>query len=78
MVSDSRPEERRNSHDNVFEGLAVGAEEPSLVAEYFAGHDFSPHTRRAIRNDLRKFVQWFNSANHEPFVVATSDAARRD
>lgn len=69
MVSDSRPEERRNSHDNVFERLHVGTEEASLVAGYLVGHDFSPHTCRAIKNDLRKFVRWFNEVNREPFTV---------
>jgi site-specific recombinase XerD len=69
MVSDFRPEERQNSHDNVFSGLLVGTEEPSLAAGYLAAHDFSPHTRRAIRNDLRKFVRWFNAANREAFVM---------
>lgn len=69
MVSDSRPEERRNRRDNVFEGLHVGTEEPSLVAAYLDAHDFSDHTRRAIRNDLRKFARWFNEANREPFTV---------
>jgi len=69
MVSDFRPDERRNSHDNVFEGLLVGAEEASLVAGYLTAHDFSPHTRRAIKNDLRKFARWFTEANLEPFAV---------
>ena len=69
MVSNSSPEERRNSHDNVFEGLHVGAEEQSLVAGYLAGHDFSPHTCRAIRNDLRKFARWFVEANREAFIL---------
>ena len=78
MVSDFCPEERQNSHDNVFTGLLVGTEEPSLVAGYLAAHDFSPHTRRAIRNDLRKFVRWFNAANREPFTGATGHAAGRD
>ena len=39
------------------------------MAGYLAGHDFSPHTRMAIRNDLRKFVRWFTEANREPFTV---------
>ena len=60
MMSNSCPEDRQNSHDNVFEGLLVGAEEASLVAGYLAAHDFSPHTRKAIRNDLRKFARWFS------------------
>jgi integrase/recombinase XerC len=69
MVSDSRPEERKNRDDNVFDLLHVGAEEPSLVADYLAAHDFSPHTRKAIRNDLRKFARWFSEANRELFTA---------
>jgi site-specific recombinase XerD len=69
MMSDSCPEGRQNSHDKVFDGLHVGVEESSLVAGYLAAHDFSPHTCRAIRNDLRKFAQWFTEAKKEPFVI---------
>ena len=69
MMSNSRPDRRQNTHDNVFDGLSVGAEEASLVASYLAGNDFSDHTRRAIRNDLRKFAQWFSEANRESFTV---------
>ncbi len=39
------------------------------MAGYLAGHDFSPHTCRAIRNDLRKFARWFSEANREPFTA---------
>ena len=69
MLSDSCPDDRQNSHDNVFDGLHVGAEEASLVAGYLAAHDFSPHTCRAIKNDLRKFARWFSDANKEPFLI---------
>jgi integrase/recombinase XerC len=68
-MSNSRPDHRQNWHDNVFAGLNVGAEEPSLVAAYLMGHDFSDHTRKAIKNDLRKFVRWFAQANRELFIV---------
>jgi site-specific recombinase XerD len=70
MVSNSRQQGSQNSHDNVFTGLLVGVEEAGLVAGYLAGHDFSIHTRRAIRNDLRKFVRWFSEANREAFKVS--------
>ena len=56
-------------------GLLVGADEADLVAGYLAGHDFSIHTRRAIRNDLRKFVRWFSEANREAFTVGSGDAS---
>ena len=69
MVSNSCPDDRQNSHDNVFEGLPAGAEEASLVAGYLAAHDFSEHTRKAIRSDLRKFARWFVEANREAFVL---------
>lgn len=69
MVSNSCAQERPNSPDRVFQGLHVGTEEPSLVAAYFDAHDFSVHTRRAVRNDLRKFARWFVGANGEPFTV---------
>lgn len=69
MVSSSRPDERQNRDDNVFADALFGAEEASLVASYLAGNDFSPHTCRAIKNDLRKFARWFSEANREPFTV---------
>ena len=69
MLSNSSPEERQNRHDNVFQGLHVGAEEASLVAAYLAANDFSPHTCRAIKNDLRKFARWFSEYNRELFIV---------
>jgi len=69
MLSDSRPEDRRNSDDNVFVGLLVGEKEANLLATYLAQHDFSVHTRRAIRNDLRKLVRWFTESNRESFTV---------
>lgn len=68
-MSTLRPEDRQNSHDNVFRGLPVGAKEAKLLATYLDQHDFSDHTRRAIRNDLRKFVRWFTEANRESFAL---------
>src|ERR1700733_6698320 len=60
----------RNSGDNVFDGILVGGDEPSLVRGFLDGHDFSANTRRAMRPlDLRKFTQWFASANNEAFIV---------
>ncbi len=59
----------QNCHHNVFEGLLVGTDEPSLVGEYLDGRDFADNTREAIRNDLRKFASWFIEANRERFVV---------
>ena len=33
-------------------------------------HDFSPNSRRAITQDIKKFARWFATANGEPFTVA--------
>lgn len=60
---------RENCHHNVFEGLVVGPDEPSLVGEYLDGHDFADNTTEAIKNDLRKFARWFVEANRERFAV---------
>ena len=60
----------KNWADNVFDGIPVGTEDPALAADYLARHDFSPHTLRAICNDLRKFARWFGNANREPFTVS--------
>ena len=62
-------ETSKNRADNVFVGLSVGPEENRLVSTYLATHDLAPNTRRAIRNDLRKFAGWFSKANREPFGV---------
>lgn len=70
MLSNSRPEDPQNSNDNVFSGLRVDPEIGRLLNEYLASHDFSPHTTRAIRNDLRKLVGWFNQSNGEEFSLS--------
>ena len=59
----------KNCHHNVFDGLLVGTDEPSLVGEYLDSHDFADNTREAIRHDLRKFAAWFVEANRERFAV---------
>ncbi len=40
---------------------------PTLVNDFLAAHDYSPHTDRAIRADLDKFARWFTAANNERF-----------
>jgi site-specific recombinase XerD len=69
MLSNSCPEERQNWRDNLFDGIPVGREEASFVIEFLDDHDLSPHSRRAIINDLRKFARWFSTANNEPFTI---------
>jgi integrase/recombinase XerC len=69
MVSDSRPEGRRNPADKVFEGAPVSADEADLFSSYIAAHDFAPPTVKAFRLDLRKFTRWFTESNREPFSV---------
>ena len=39
----------------------------ALVDDYLAAQDFSPHTRKAIRSDVAKFIRWFETANGERF-----------
>jgi integrase/recombinase XerC len=59
-----------NSGDNVFEPIPVGKNEPILLGQFLAEHDFAPNTRKAVVRDMRKFARWFSAANHEPFTVA--------
>lgn len=67
MVSDLRPEDSQNWSDNVFQSLPVGDDEERLTCQFLHGLDFSPNSRRAMRNDLRKFARWFWQANAERF-----------
>jgi len=69
MLSESCPEDRQNPGDNVFEGITVGPVEADLFHRFLSFHDFSPHTRRALRQDVRKFARWFTAANRERFVL---------
>ena len=67
MLSNSRPQDVENSADNAFKGIPARPEEQSLFAGFLRDHDLSEHTRRAIRNDLRKFARWYVQANNESF-----------
>lgn len=58
----------KSSSDNVFEGIPHDHDEPSLFGKFLESLDVSPHSRRAYRNDLRKFASWFATANNEPFA----------
>ena len=68
-MSNSRPERRQNSGDNVFPSIPVGQNEASLVSQFLAANDLAENSRRAIVNDLRKFARWFAESNAEPFTV---------
>lgn len=68
-MSNQRPEARHNSGDNVFEGIPVGAEEPSLFEQYINSLDMAANSRRAMVQDMRKFATWFSQSNQERFVV---------
>lgn len=68
-MSNSRPEDRKNWGDNVFAGIPVGPEEASLFDQFLADNDLAENSRRAIRNDIRKFARWFTESNGEHFKV---------
>jgi site-specific recombinase XerD len=59
----------QNSGDNVFSGIPVGKDEPSLLGQFLVEHDLALNSRKAVVQDMRKFARWFSAANHEPFVV---------
>jgi integrase/recombinase XerC len=59
----------KNCGDNVFDGIPVGVDEPSLFGNFLAAHDLADHSRRAFANDIKKFARWFHTSNGEPFAV---------
>jgi site-specific recombinase XerD len=69
MLSNSSPEDRKNSGDNVFGTIPVAGDEAALFAEFLNAHDLAPNSRRAFAQDMRKFAQWFTAANREPLAV---------
>ena len=69
-MSNSRPQGRQNSGDNVLAGIPVGKKESSLFTAFLDAHDFARNSRRAFTQDVRKFAKWFSTANKEPFTVA--------
>jgi len=40
---------------------------PACVDDFLSANDFSHHTVKAIKADLRKFIGWFSTANGERF-----------
>lgn len=69
MLSDSCSEDGKNSADNVFEGIPVAGDEAVLFNNFLNDHDLAPNSRRAFTNDIRKFAQWFVTANKEPLAI---------
>jgi site-specific recombinase XerD len=69
MMSDSHQQSRKNSADMVFRGVPVAGDEATLFAQFLDGHDLAPNSRRAFAQDMRKFGQWFTSANREPLAM---------
>jgi site-specific recombinase XerD len=69
-MSNSRPQGRQNSGDNVLKGIPVGKKEGRLFSAFLDAHDFARNSRRAFTQDVRKFAKWFSTANKEPFTVA--------
>jgi site-specific recombinase XerD len=70
MLFDSCLQGRRDSSDNVFRGIPVGAGEAALLDSFLAANDFAVNSRRAIIQDMRKFARWFATANREPFKIS--------
>ena len=50
--------------------MPVGDGESGLIDRFLSENDFSPNTRRAFKQDLGKFTDWFTQANREPFRIS--------
>ncbi len=70
MMCNSCSEHNKNSIDNVFKGINIAKNEETLFIQFLNNHDFSVHTIKAFRQDIRKFATYFVSNNHEPFSSA--------
>ena len=69
MMSDSYEQSRQNSGDNVFRDIPVAGNEALLFGQFLDAHDLAPNSRRAFAQDMRKFGQWFTTANKEPLAM---------
>ena len=69
-MSNSCSDHGKNWTDNVFADIPVGKDEARLFGEYLGSSDMADNSRRAVVNDVRKFVRWFVDANHEPLAFA--------
>ena len=69
MMSESRPEDRRNTGDNVFDGIPVVGDEPALFIQFLDAHDLALNSRKAFAQDMRKFGLWFTTAKKEPLCM---------
>lgn len=69
MMSNSRPQSRKNWGDNVFQGIPVGPEVVALSNQFIESHDYAADSLKAFGHDLRKFARWFSTANREPFTI---------
>ena len=69
MLSDSCPQNGKNTGDNVCRGIPVAGDEPALFVKFLDGHDLAQNSRRAFAQEMRKFGQWFTTANREPLAV---------
>ena len=69
MMSESHEQNRKFRGDNVFQGIPVAGNEPALFAQFLDAHDLALNSRKAFASDMRKFGQWFTSANKEPLCI---------
>ena len=59
----------KSSVDKVLDTIPIGPQEAALVAGYLDAHDLADNSRKALAQDLRKFILWFTQANGEHFTV---------
>ncbi len=69
MLSNFNSESIENSIDNAFQGLPMVKQEKSFILQFLTSKDYSGHSVKAILFDLKKFLQYFTTANQEPFDV---------
>jgi len=68
-MSNSLPEDGKNSEHNYLTGIPVRPGQSKYLFEFLSGLDVSEHTITALVQDIRKFSNWFTTANQEPWEV---------
>jgi site-specific recombinase XerD len=69
MISNSCPEDGKNTEHNVFRNISIRPKQDTLFFEFLREQDISSHTVEALIMDVRKLAKWFSAANSEPWDV---------
>ena len=68
-MSESHEQNPKFRGDNVFQGIPVAGDEANLFALFLDAHDLALNSQKAYPQVMKKFGQWFTTANKEPLCM---------